>query len=797
VGLDVLAPQSASPAPDRAEVAPASEATASVESRASLQPIPSPEPAAAQPRKLGSGLPDFAEKADDLESIRKAVDDAATVGGALWFSYLFVLFYLAVAAGAVTHADLFLENPVKLPFLNIDLPFLAFFALAPILFLFTHGYTLVHLVMLTEKAKDYDQALREQIVGDKLTRDKLRRQLPSNVFIQYLAAPSRVRKSPFGYALGFIAWTTLAVAPVFLLLLFQMQFLPFHSSFITWIQRVVLVLDLALIWWLWGTIRSGREIGASRGLAFWTGRILGLAISFALTVGVILFSVAVATFPGEWQEAHLRSAKILPKIELASRLNDQSQKGQSESLWDWVKTSWNWVKTSEKVSLHDWIFDSPLDDITRRRLFPFSNTLVLIGFNVPDGIHIDGPKKGTEPEPNVAKDLLIDDWTRANERDFVFRARGRDLKGARFDYSILPKIDFTGADLEGASFYEGQLDRTSFEWANLRGSTLSRSQLNGAFFNWAQLESASLDQGRLSGASLFQARLQGASLNGAQLPGAFLAGTHLQGGSLVGAKLQGALLGGAGLQGASLKGAELQGATLEGAELEGALLDGAQLQGASLNHADLGGASFDSAQLQGARFDNADLHAADFSRAFLWRAGGLSFSLGNDLRLEAPIWGPFYRSSQDPWTDAIYQDLRKTIIEAIPAFLRDLTLDRIRILDCANPDKALAPCDPAAPLPPESKFWRADLERSAASGAAFSKAVAETLKSTICDSDDDAIFILRGLLQDPAPTNRLRATGSEAPQLIAHIMSPACPVSAKLTEKDKARLLEIKRYAIE
>jgi hypothetical protein len=49
-------------------------------------------------------LPDFAKKADDLEAIKQAVDDAASVGGGLWLSYLFVLFYLAVAAGAVTHA---------------------------------------------------------------------------------------------------------------------------------------------------------------------------------------------------------------------------------------------------------------------------------------------------------------------------------------------------------------------------------------------------------------------------------------------------------------------------------------------------------------------------------------------------------------------------------------------------------------------------------------------------------------------------------------------------------------------
>jgi hypothetical protein len=56
---------------------------------------------------LAPDLPDFAKKADDLEAIKKAVDDAASVGGGLWLSYLFVLFYLAVAAGAVTHCRSF------------------------------------------------------------------------------------------------------------------------------------------------------------------------------------------------------------------------------------------------------------------------------------------------------------------------------------------------------------------------------------------------------------------------------------------------------------------------------------------------------------------------------------------------------------------------------------------------------------------------------------------------------------------------------------------------------------------
>jgi len=58
-------------------------------------------------------LPETAKKADDLEAIKKAVDDAAAVGGGLWLPYLGFLFYLAIAAGAVTHADLF-EKPVKI-----------------------------------------------------------------------------------------------------------------------------------------------------------------------------------------------------------------------------------------------------------------------------------------------------------------------------------------------------------------------------------------------------------------------------------------------------------------------------------------------------------------------------------------------------------------------------------------------------------------------------------------------------------------------------------------------------------
>ena len=461
MGLETRPPPEERPA-DADEAAP-------VESRAASPP---PEPKPGEAAATTPKLPEFAAKADDLEAIKKAVDDAASVGGGLWLSYLFVLFYLAVAAGAVTHEDLFFERPVKLPFLNIELPLLAFFLLAPILFLFVHAYTLVHLVMLSDKAKTFHQALHEQ-VGDKddgpkagpasraAIRAGLQRQLPSNIFVQFLAGPPDIRASLFGSLLRGIAWSTLVVAPVLLLLLMQIQFLPFHSAFITWTHRVALLAELALIWWLWREVLSGRAADGRRRPASWIWTGIGLALSAC----VVLFSGAAATFPGEWQTEHLAAWRPI---------HERDRSGNPIM-----------------VSVHDWLFESRINDTTRRRRWPLSSTLVLPSLNIYEGLGIDDPEK-------------------AKWHDFVFRARGRDLRGAIFDFASLPKVDFEGAQLQGASLARSFRARRS------------GAQLQGASLDGAQLQGASLDSAQLQGASLDGAQLQGASLDGAQLQGASL-----------------------------------------------------------------------------------------------------------------------------------------------------------------------------------------------------------------------------------------------------------------------------------
>jgi hypothetical protein len=152
---------------------------------------------------------DFAKQATDLQTLRDAVVDAASVGGGLWLSYLFVMFYLAIAAGGVTHRDLLFENPVKLPFLNIDLPLIGFFALGPPLFVIVHTYTLLHFTLLAGKVRDFDAALRQQI-DDLDIQARLRRLLPINIFVQFLAGPREARTGGIGLLLLLITWISLA-----------------------------------------------------------------------------------------------------------------------------------------------------------------------------------------------------------------------------------------------------------------------------------------------------------------------------------------------------------------------------------------------------------------------------------------------------------------------------------------------------------------------------------------------------------------------------------------------------------
>jgi uncharacterized protein YjbI with pentapeptide repeats len=419
---------------------------------------------------------------------------------------------------------------------------------------------------------------------------------------------------------------------------------------------------------------------------------VGLGLLFSLLA--IAFSCAIATFPGEWQE---------------------------DLLAKWDKLMW-------AVTAHNTLFSAEPDEFTHRR-FPFSNTLVLPGLNVYEGLGIDDPEK-------------------AKWRDFVFRPRGRDLRGAIFAFASLPRVDFTGA--------------------NLRGARLLGAHLQGASLDWVQLQGASLDSAQLQGASLGSAQLQGASLDSAQLQGA----------QLFGAQLQGAWLAHAQLQGSWLEGAQLQGAWLAGAQLQGALVAGAQLQGVS--------------------FSGATLKATDLHGTYLWRSNQADTPATlSAIRMweDDKTWHPRWQDSKQQdraWDDKAYDALRISLQSLPSGRLRDDALGRIEILDCSSPDKTLQSCNPAAAPPPKAAEWRNAVTTDTVGVKAYRDALAESLKALFCSGNENAIFVVHAV----AKFGPLRQAGPAALGLIAELLSKDssdCPVAVSLTDADRAMLQSIKQ----
>jgi uncharacterized protein YjbI with pentapeptide repeats len=438
------------------------------------------DPAATVPDPTGK----FAKEAGDLDAIRKSVEDAAAVSAGIWLSYLFVLFYIGIAAGAVTHKNLLLENPVKLPFLSdVPLPLVAFFVLAPIVFIISHAYTLVHFVLLGAKAGVFHDELFKQLPDAPDARERLRRQLPSNIFVQFLAGPRDIREGGLGLILKVIAWSSLVVGPVLLLLLIQVQFLPYHREWVTWVQRLAVFADVILLWALWPAVLDGRSKIAWPQV--WRHKVFTV-----LSLVPIWLAFITATFPGDLIDEWIGPWEIIPPNQVTAWL------GQDEDGW---------------TSIHNILFHGKVDQTTLRRKSYFSDTLVIAYFDALAADKIADPKK-----LDAVKQTL--------------NLRGLNLEGAVFLKADLRKVDLRDAQLQGASLAGAQL----------QGAILDGAQLQGATLDWAKLQGANLNNAKLQGANLDNASLQGATLSTAELQGASLHLAELQGASLKGAKLQGA-----------------------------------------------------------------------------------------------------------------------------------------------------------------------------------------------------------------------------------------------------------------
>jgi hypothetical protein len=392
----------------------------------------------------------------DLGELQKALNDVAGKASVLWTTFVTFQLYLAIAFGSVTHSDLFLETPIKLPLLNVDLPLVGFFVVAPMVLVLFHFYVFLQLLGLATKAKDYNTLLASEapVASD---RQYLRQRLDAFPILQFLAGPRDQRTGFRGFSLGLMAWITLVGTPILILLQGQVTFLPYHREWIVWLQRVAVLIDLALIWYFWINLRSDDDPINEVLRKAW------MCLGGAGTLCVVIFSIDLAIFPGEWVDENL------PDF--------------------YVPTTWrpHWSEKDDWTSLYALLFKGAVDEVSGRPRSVFSSRLVLTDQSFVDPDKLD-------------------------KVDVSHSFRGRDLRQAVLNGADLRKADFTGAMLNGARLERAKLGKALFGCARtgretegyIPGGSLPAgcTWLQGASLEWAELQGASLERAELQGAGL-------------------------------------------------------------------------------------------------------------------------------------------------------------------------------------------------------------------------------------------------------------------------------------------------------
>ncbi|MHC2585351.1 pentapeptide repeat-containing protein (plasmid) [Bradyrhizobium barranii subsp. barranii] len=633
----------------------------------------------------------------DVSALERSLNDSATHVSTIWVSFLFFSLYLLIAATAVTHRQLLLAEPLKLPVLDISLPLWGFFFLAPILFVILHVYVLLQVLLLARTAAVYNAAVERANLPPE-ENAALRQRLANTLFAQIFAGSPREREGWLGWLLKAMAWITLAIAPVLILLVFQFAFLPYHSHLVTWIHRFLIAAELAAAFVLWPLVLDARRdfewtkiwMQVKRTMALplqlsgpndrrrdeWV-RLRQQAVPLASCVLFVLVSLLLVTFPGE------------PHINLLT-----GQSLLSVQCERWVSSQFDRLYLLSVDVVEDEKFDK---------------------------IESAATKRGEPPS--------------AGERTQNFS--GRDLNCGTFGLADLRRADFSEARMIGGIFYRAKLQGASLYRAQLQGAKLNAAELQGTDLSWAGLQDADLSRlqffpaTQLQGAVLLGTQLQGADLGNAQLQGANLQTANLRGANLKGAQLHGAFLGSAHFQGADLTFAELQGADLLGAELEGADLSGAQFQGADLGL--------------------SKLKLALFSDVFIWRtkrADCLDARTTNP-KLDAAIElkAKFRQAEPVPATREAISDFIKRALADLSEPLKDQASNRLHaglVADINKEDLAAI----------ETKWRECAANSEKIERAEYDRQRADLLRDLVCDSTTYQTEIARGIFRDWQATDR-------------------------------------------
>ena len=545
----------------------------------SATPVAAP---AAGPVAPPPGPPSAPPPALDPERARALLDTANSASqsvAVLHFTFMAVCAYLMLAVLGTTDLHLLLGRDIKLPVVDIEVPIVAFYALAPYLLLLMHFNLLLQLQLLSRKLYAFDAAAGPRGTGLGGLRDRL------HIFPYTYLLAGDMTPLVRNLTAHVVAITMLAL-PVATLLAVQIRFLGYQSPVITTAQRVALWGDLLLVIALWPVIMSADDRWQHYGRALLDGLRLGRLGWFAYAL--LLLGLAMLLYGGDLAcvRAGIAATAGALLLALLRPLGEQGAAGLCMRvlptlLWAIVAGAlllFTPVIGGRATSQPALVFGAALAALLIapwiffwRRDLPCGavvlSGLVTLQLLLPQAIVTEGeaierwpaqlaswlghgrPPGSAEPggttSPNCPRArehelgyrnfVAIDpdrrhrDWCLAQgwsllSCDVLDRARRIDLREQPV-FARTPDPDALAALRRDAWASGGDWDHAAdrVQRATLKGRQLRHARLEGAVLVRADLRGADL-----AGACLTGAWLGGAELEGARLPGAVLFGAHLR-----------------------------------------------------------------------------------------------------------------------------------------------------------------------------------------------------------------------------------------------------------------------------
>lgn len=227
-----------------------------------------------------------ARSSEDSDAAIEAANRASERASIVHLGFVGLCAYVLLVVFGTSDVDLLVGKSVRLPVINFDVSLIAFYLAAPALIFIGHANLLIQLFLLARKLYGWDALISKEI------RTKPRIQLLGLFsFNHYLLTP---RQSSMTFVFAVLVTGTVLVLPLVSLIAVQIRFLAYQNDSMTWLHRIVVWLDVALVIRMWPSIV---DPGANWHSYF--SRVRGAALQHyarTSTLSVLLLAALVCLF---------------------------------------------------------------------------------------------------------------------------------------------------------------------------------------------------------------------------------------------------------------------------------------------------------------------------------------------------------------------------------------------------------------------------------------------------------------------------------------------------------------------